>query len=71
MATGKDKTRFLVTFKKKDLEQLDTLVKAFQNNDIQCSRSLLLTKAFHEYLKAIIIAGQVNEAENKEEKKDA
>ena len=70
MAVGKQKTRFLVTFKKEDLEQLDALVKAFQNNDIQCSRSLLLSKAFHEYLKAILVAGQVNEAD-KEEKKDA
>ena len=70
MGVGKDSTRFLVTFKKDDLEQLDTLVKAFQNNDIQCNRSLLLRKAFHEYLKAIIVAGQIKKAE-KEEKKDA
>ena len=70
MATSKNKTRFLVSFKNEDLEQLDALVKAFQNNDIQCSRSLVLTKAFHEYLKAIVLAGQMSEAE-KEEKKDA
>ena len=71
MAISKDKTRFLVTFKKKDLEQVDTLVKAFQNNNIPCTRSSLLLKTFKEYLKAIVLAGQIKAPENKEEKKDA
>ena len=70
MSVGKKSTRFLVTFKNEDLEQLDALVEAFKKNDILCSRSLLLLKAFKEYLKAIIIAGQMKKAD-KEEKKDA
>ena len=63
MPVGKKSTRFLVTFKNEDLEQLDALVEAFKKNDILCSRSLLLLKAFKEYLKAIVIAGQMNEAD--------
>lgn len=71
MSVGKKSTRFLVTFKYEDLGQLDALVEAFRKNDIPCSRSMLLLKAFKEYLKAIIIAGQMKEADDKEEKKDA
>ena len=70
MPVGKNSTRFQVTFKNKDLEQLDALVEAFKKNGIPCSRSTLLRKAFMEYLKAIIYAGQLKEAEQ-EDKKDA
>lgn len=70
MAVGKKSVRFLVTFKKEDLEQLDALVGAFKENGIPATRSTCLAKAFSEYLKAIIIAGQMNRAD-KEEKKDA
>ena len=70
---AKGSTRFLVTFKKVDLEQLDALVEAFKQAGIPCSRSTCLRKAFMEYLKMIVYAGQINKAtEDKgEEKKDA
>lgn len=63
MPVGKNSTRFQVTFKNEDLEQLDALVEAFKHNGIPCTRSTCLRKSFMEYLKAIVIAGKLKEAD--------
>ena len=66
MSVGKNSTRFLVTFTKEELEQLDALVEAFKKNGIPSSRSACLRKAIMEYIKMIVYAGQINKGEDKD-----
>lgn len=76
MAINKDRNVIIaITFPKEDAEQLDTLVKAYNQNGFQATRSKVLVQAFRTYLKLLVTAGNIKEHKEEEEpqgeKKDA
>lgn len=77
MAINKDKNVAIqVTFPKEDAENLNNLVKAFNEEGIKTSKSEVLLQSFREYLRAIILSSKINKAQEKVEepqgeKKDA
>jgi len=84
MAINKDRNVNLqITFPKEDANHLEVMCKSFQEEGVNCTKSLILLKAFREYLKMIIASGAIlevkdkmqetikQEAEARKEKKDA
>ena len=62
--------RVAITMDRADFEQLENLVKAFNNEGIKCTKSDVMNRAFEEYFKAIVTIGLANQKEKKENKEE-
>ena len=72
MAINKERNVLIqVTFPKEDAEQLNTLQKAFEQNGIKVTKSVILVQAFRDYLKILVACGTQQDKHDKEEEKDA
>ena len=68
MAINKKKNVTIqVTFPKEDAEHLQTMMKAFNEEGVKCTKSDILLQAFREYLRAIVISSKINKAQDKVE----
>ena len=75
MAIGKNNRLLQITLPKQDLEQLNTIVEAFNAEGIKCTKSDIMVTAFRGYVKLLVANGlsdkQLKVAEPQGEKKDA
>ena len=65
-----------VTIPKKEYDQLETIVEAFNEEGVKCSKSDIVLTALQSYIKMLVMCGQANEqtkqeGETPKEKKDA
>lgn len=65
-----------VTIPKKDYEQLEVLVQAFNEEGVRCTKSDIIRTALQSYIKMVVMCGQSSEAKKQkgkpqQEKKDA
>ena len=68
MAINKERNVLIqVTFPKEDAEQLNTLQKAFEQNGIKVTKSVILVQAFRDYLKILVACGTQQDKHEEEE----
>lgn len=74
MAINKKKNCTLqVTITKKEMEQLNTIVEAFHEEHVKCSKSDIISAALDLYVKALVANGLASKKveEPQKEKRDA
>lgn len=77
MAISKDKKMLQCPIPKEDYEQLETIVEAFRENGVPCTKGHIVTTALRGYVKLLVVNGMTLEElkqkgeEHLKEKEDA